>query len=486
MKNLVNFRLLSYTFLLMLLVLCTEDDPIQFRLTTNCVPEKTGTVTPETGMFTEGSEIELKATANPEYIFKNWEGDASGNENPLKITMVKDREITAVFEKVNYSLSIEVIGEGTVNQEIMLAKYASTDYQSGTTVQLTANPENGWRFVEWSGDHTGTENPIQITMDQAMSISAKFEKVSYTLSIEIEGNGEVTEEIIQAKYSSTDYESGTTVQLTAIPDNEWKFVEWKGDYTGTQNPLQLKMLKPRNITAVFEKVEHSISIDVVGNGHYRMQYIHDTPSDWNPSGTVLQLTAIADSGWYFVNWNGTIIENWEFFGDHIHTEDQIEIPLNDIVDLTLTFQEVINDKTYVPDDNFEQALILLGLDDVLDDYVSSRKISKIEQLDVSSKNIENLEGLKGFVSLQSFSCSNNKITELDLSLNPDIINLFVNQNLLSSLDLSPLDYVLFLDTTDNPLNCIQINEMLLYQYENPGLIRWAIDEGVNVSLDCPD
>lgn len=470
----------------MLLALCTEDDPIQFRLTTNCVPEKTGTVSPETGMFTEGSEIELKATANPEYVFKNWEGDAGGNENPLKITMIKDREITAVFEKVNYSLSIEVIGEGTVNQEIILAKTTSTDYESGTTVQLTAIPENGWRFVDWGGDHTGSENPIQITMDQAMSISAKFERVSYTLSIEIEGNGEVTEEIIQAKNSSTDYQSGTTVLLTAIPDNEWKFVEWKGDYTGTANPLQLKMIKPRNITAVFEKVDHSISIDVVGKGHYRMQYIHDTPSDWNPSGTALQLTAIADSGWYFVNWNGTIIENWEFFGDHIHTEDQIEIPLNDIIDLTLTFQEEINSKTYVPDDNFEQALIDLSLDDILDDYVSSRRISTVEQLDVSGKNIEKLNGLEGFVSLQSFSCSENRISEIDLSLNPDIVNLNINQNLLSSLDLSPLGYVLFLGTQGNPLNCIQVNEMLLEQYENRGLAMWSIDEGVNVSLDCTD
>ena len=59
MKNLKNLKLLSYALLLTLLVLCTEDDPIEFRLTTNCIPEKTGKVTPESGMFTDRFRVQL-------------------------------------------------------------------------------------------------------------------------------------------------------------------------------------------------------------------------------------------------------------------------------------------------------------------------------------------------------------------------------------------------------------------------------------------
>ena len=140
MKNLINLKLSLWALLLMLLTTCNDDDAIQYELSTLCNPDKTGTVTPESGMFIEGTEVELKAVPIQEYIFKNWEGDAGGNENPLKIIMLEDKNITAVFEKVNYSLAIEIIGEGTVNQEIILAK-STTDYESGTTVQITAVPD---------------------------------------------------------------------------------------------------------------------------------------------------------------------------------------------------------------------------------------------------------------------------------------------------------------------------------------------------------
>ena len=233
MKNLIRLKLTLCTFLLMLLTTCSDDDPIQYQLSTQVTPAEAGTLTPASGLYNEGTEIELKATSAGEYVFKNWMGDASGNANPLKIIMLDDKNITAVFEKVDYSLTIEVIGEGTVNQEIVLAKSSSTDYESGTTVKLTAVPDDEWEFVGWSGDHSSTENPIQIGMDKAMTITAKFEKVSYPLTIEIKGNGTVNEEIIQKKLASTDYESGTTVQLTAVADEAWIFT---GGICKTTNP----------------------------------------------------------------------------------------------------------------------------------------------------------------------------------------------------------------------------------------------------------
>ena len=125
MKNPINLKLTVSVMFLALLTFCADDDPIQYQLETLCIPEETGTVTPLPGMYNEGTEIELKATPNEEYIFTNWTGDASGNVNPLTIIMLEDKNITAVFEKVKYSLSIEVIGEGAVNQEIVLAKYSS-------------------------------------------------------------------------------------------------------------------------------------------------------------------------------------------------------------------------------------------------------------------------------------------------------------------------------------------------------------------------
>ena len=46
-------------------------------------------------------------------------------------------------------------------------------------------------------------------------------------------------------------------------------------------------------------------------------------------------------------------------------------------------------QTYVPDDNFEQALINLGYDNVLDDYVMMSSIDTVISLSVFNQNISN-------------------------------------------------------------------------------------------------
>ncbi|MGD9099376.1 MAG: hypothetical protein PVF45_02770 [Anaerolineae bacterium] len=43
-----------------------------------------------------------------------------------------------------------------------------------TPVQLTANPFQGYEFVRWSGDSTGTISPATITMTRDMSRASKF------------------------------------------------------------------------------------------------------------------------------------------------------------------------------------------------------------------------------------------------------------------------------------------------------------------------
>ena len=59
--------------------------------------------------------------------------------------------------------------------------------------------------------------------------------------------------------------------------------------------------------------------------------------------------------------------------------------------------------TYVPDDNFEQALIDFGYDDVLDDSVLTANISSVTSLDVGEKEISDLTGIAGFTALTNLS-----------------------------------------------------------------------------------
>ena len=111
---------------------------------------------------------------------------------------------------------------------------------------------------------------------------------------------------------------------------------------------------------------------------------------------------------------------------------------NDNIDEGVGFSVVCAPEgyTYVPDDNFEQALIDLGYDDVLDDYVLTATISGVTDLDVGSKEIADLTGIEAFTALTSLICVFNDLTSLDVGNNTALTNLSCNHNQLTSLDVS--------------------------------------------------
>lgn len=81
---------------------------ITYTLTTNAV---NGTVAknPNAATYNSGAVVQLTATANPGYTFTGWSGDATGNTNPLNVTMNANKNITALFTLV------PAIGPGQVN-----------------------------------------------------------------------------------------------------------------------------------------------------------------------------------------------------------------------------------------------------------------------------------------------------------------------------------------------------------------------------------
>ena len=94
--------------------------------------------------------------------------------------------------------------------------------------------------------------------------------------------------------------------------------------------------------------------------------------------------------------------------------------------------------TSIPDTNFEQALIDLGHDDVLDGLVITTKISGLENLTLDNKQIEDLTGLQDFKALKLLSMNRNyQIRTLDLSKNIELTYLSCfGSNKLENLDLS--------------------------------------------------
>lgn len=177
-----------------------------------------------------------------------------------------------------YILSISVDGSGSVTRNPNQATYPY-----GTIVQLTAVPDTGWVFTSWSGDLSGSTNPISITMNANKSVTAHFSATTYTLTILTDGSGSVNKNPDQPSYNY-----GQVVTLTAIPAAGWTFSVWTGDLTGSQNPRTITMDANKLLTAHF--------VDAMAPEIGGISLISSDPLDTDPF-----------YGW--VNVSGTISDN---------------------------------------------------------------------------------------------------------------------------------------------------------------------------------
>ncbi|HPD39785.1 MAG TPA: hypothetical protein PK411_15675, partial [Mesotoga infera] len=99
--------------------------------------------------------------------------DATGTVN-----VDGDKTVDVTLSNKLYTLSIEVTGEGTVTKNL-----DKPEYTHGEEVQLTAIPDAGWSFTNWTGDLTGSDNPKAIVMDQNRSVTATFTRNQYTVNL---------------------------------------------------------------------------------------------------------------------------------------------------------------------------------------------------------------------------------------------------------------------------------------------------------------
>ena len=125
------------------------------------------------------------------------------------------------------------------------------EYNAGDTATLIAVPAEKYTFDKWTGATGNKETTI--VMDGDKTVVGNFKRIEYALTDSVEGQGTITQKIIKAG-AATNYNSGTVVELTAVPSVGWKFKEWKGSLLGTTNPQQITMDKVKTVTAVFEEL----------------------------------------------------------------------------------------------------------------------------------------------------------------------------------------------------------------------------------------
>jgi hypothetical protein len=123
---------------------------------------------PDQPFYAPNVPVKLNALPETGYAFSGWSGDATGAENPITVFMDRDKVITANFI-ARGSLSVQVIGQGTVRRSPDQA-----EYPDGTKVVLTARSAAGFEFVSWTSDISGKTNPIEIIVSRSKVVTAQF------------------------------------------------------------------------------------------------------------------------------------------------------------------------------------------------------------------------------------------------------------------------------------------------------------------------
>jgi hypothetical protein len=194
-----------------------------------------------------------------------------------------------------YTITSLVSGPGRVTRSLGSGRLAS----AGAFVRLSpaaTMPEH--HFEGWSGDTTGTMNPLQFVASRSRTYRALFTKNEYVLNVTIDGGGSVTRDPDLPKYTS-----GTVVTLTESPAEGYAFGNWSGDASGPNVTTTVTMVGGnKNVTAHFATSLFPLSVTVVGFG----SVARDPDLLDYPANSTVTLTAIPGEGYEFASWSGAL------------------------------------------------------------------------------------------------------------------------------------------------------------------------------------
>ena len=134
----------------------------------------------------DGSEWTLNKEFNFDMAVKRvgpYAGNSKiGNTNPIPThTVLVDYFFNTAApitpEDSRYALDVTLEGSGVVTRN------PNRGYYCGQEVTLTATPSQGWIFLGWAGDATGTDLVRTLTVTGDMNVTARFSNDGFKLVV---------------------------------------------------------------------------------------------------------------------------------------------------------------------------------------------------------------------------------------------------------------------------------------------------------------
>ena len=232
-----------------------------------------------TGKYNYGAEATLNAVANKGYHFVKWSDDVTTATR--KETVKGNLSFTAVFAANTYTVTVNAEANGTVS--------GAGTYEYGATATLEATANDGYRFDKWSDGVKTAKRTIEVVGDT--TLTASFAVRTYEITAEAQ-NGKVE--------GVGTYNRGDEVELTAKPNVGYHFVCWSDSVI--ENPRKVIVNNDTTVTALFEKEAITISV----NGKFGKITGSTGKLEF---GATVTLTAVPDSGYHFVMWSDSVLDN---------------------------------------------------------------------------------------------------------------------------------------------------------------------------------
>lgn len=123
--------------------------------------------------YDPGTKVNVKAVPNDSLNkLVKWDDASLGTTAEFTVTMDAHKAIKAYFKNlIEYNPRLRGSLHGSVNTDA-----ADDEVLEGTVLTMTAVPEQGYEFLEWTGDKTGNKNPDTLLINCEKDVRAIFKK----------------------------------------------------------------------------------------------------------------------------------------------------------------------------------------------------------------------------------------------------------------------------------------------------------------------
>lgn len=234
-------------------------------------------------------EADAAAGARGPQMFDGW-GDACVSSLGTTCTLTPSGANMTVsagfFDARALALQLSGPGGGSLRVENAVCTRAAgansgdcaPQFAHGAQVTITAQPDAQSSFGSWGGACAGQGTNCVLTMTQARSASATFERPQATLTVVLAGNGNgallVNGTTVCSRTAGSsapitctrEYPAGATLTIANTAGSQTEFAGYSDDCSGLA-PCTFVMNDSRRITATFATIQQlSLTIDPMGIG----------------------------------------------------------------------------------------------------------------------------------------------------------------------------------------------------------------------------